>query len=903
MKKRALRQLSILMASILSLSLLDIFSPINAYAYGKDEPIIVVSMGDSYSSGEGIEPFYGQKENDDPEGKDLSRFDKIDNDDWLAHRSMYSWPSLLKVGDKAVREHKMPLNKSNGNGDSEMQWYFVAASGAVTWHFGGKNNDGSWWGEYPHKTVTNVGTVMHPWYETKSKNLDPQLKVFEDNELYGKVDYVTMSIGGNDLDFVDIIATSLGDTISTDIGNTVVDLLNKSLTLNVLKVPYIQSPGFIGKRIEDSKKKWNNPWTDKEGKEQKPVKDSLKDAYHRTIDFAGPQADIIVAGYPELYYRETDTATANKKQREIIDNFIIEMCNPVDGKIKEVIKECNTEFANGKIHYVSVIEEFKDKGMDAPGEQWIEGINFWGSEKLDESLGGIMGYSSAHPNKTGAEHYANLVNKKIEEIEESKLNGIISGKVVTENNKPIENAKVTANNKEVYTNANGEFSLSLPKGNYYFEVTCDGYQPAKIANINVQPGKTIKLNDIVLKNETQTKDKMYAAYLKEVKALINTYGGGKIVDDTSGNSSYKMTGLCYAKLIDFDNDGNEELLCVYGPTKDGDGYEKPYYMKVFGYDGNKVNSLFESGAFFFNYTDWSHRIAYCEDNGQTLLLTRKNPQTFEIYEWSELSGNEFKVVKSISDFNESDPGNIKYTVDNKEVSKADFDKQLSEWKNKQTYIIFNSNSKEILESNISETNNTLKTLGFVEDEWRTLYKNMLNNELKNLNNVFTYFNLYDVNNDGVPELFVKRQDGRSNYEDHYTVINDEVVEIAHGEYNGSSLINPKSEWIMHQCYSNGKFYQFYKFDNGKVIKSEIFRPESGSNGYSINGISVSENEFNTKLAKYDYGPYASIDTENSPWVGVFNNDYRAINPNITSMSGSFGMSDFEKTIDAWLPNA
>ncbi|MBQ1392315.1 MAG: hypothetical protein IIY81_02020, partial [Lachnospiraceae bacterium] len=94
MKKRTLQQLLIFMASILFLSLLDSFSPINAYAYGNDEPIIVVSMGDSYSSGEGIEPFYGQKENDNPNGKDLSRFAKIDNDDWLAHRSMYSWPSL-----------------------------------------------------------------------------------------------------------------------------------------------------------------------------------------------------------------------------------------------------------------------------------------------------------------------------------------------------------------------------------------------------------------------------------------------------------------------------------------------------------------------------------------------------------------------------------------------------------------------------------------------------------------------------------------------------------------------------------------------------------------------------------------------------------------------------------------
>ena len=219
-----------------------------------------------------------------------------------------------------------------------------------------------------------------------------------------------------------------------------------------------------------------------------------------------------------------------------------------------------------------------------------------------------------------------------------------------------------------------------------------------------------------ISNQSANED-MYAAYLEEVKALINKYGTGKIADDTSGNSAYKMTGLCYAKLIDFDNDGNEELLCVYGPTTDGTGYEKPCYMKVFGYDGSNVNTLFESSAFYFgeSRTDRGYRIAYCEDNGQTLLLTRKNPMTFVINEWGRLSGNSFETVKSISDYNEADPGNIKYTVDNKEVSKADFDKQLSEWTDKQNYVLFNSDSRDSLESNITETTETLKTLGYVHD--------------------------------------------------------------------------------------------------------------------------------------------------------------------------------------------
>lgn len=538
MKKLIHKPLAFIAMLVFSLNLTGTFQLVAATAEEDDNtrPIIVVSMGDSYSSGEGIEPFYGQV---DSNGKNLPRSSKIVNDDWIAHRSMYSWPSLLKVGDKAVRDHKMPL-KSDDNSqlqwynksgyDSEMQWYFVAASGAVTWNFGGINEDGSWWGYYPHTTLTNVGTIMNPWFEEKHKDLDPQLKVFEDNNLYGKVDYVTMSIGGNDLDFVPIVMTSAGDTVTTDAVNGVADLLN-TLVFDTLKVPYMQSPGFIGKRIKDTENKWNNPWKNDKGEEQKPVKESLKYAYTHTLDVAGAQADIIVAGYPELYYRHTNTATANEKQREIIDNFIIDMCDPKkENGIKKVIDDANKEIRKNypelkrdKIHYVSVIDKFKDKGMDAPEEQWIDGVNFWGSEKLDEL--NPMGYSSVHPNKTGAEHYAELVNKKIEELEEikklerenSKFKSAISGYVYNNTDgsneyneetwKGIPDIKITVtenavesvdgagfwrpvvdkdgNNIETTTDSNGHYELVLPAGTYKITATDDIYGTQSISNVIV----------------------------------------------------------------------------------------------------------------------------------------------------------------------------------------------------------------------------------------------------------------------------------------------------------------------------------------------------------------------------------------------------------------------------------
>ena len=71
---------------------------------------VVVSLGDSYSSGEGVEPFYGQDKN------------RTKNQDWLAHRSTKSWPSMLSVNGI---EGTLADNKDEN-------WFFVATSGATT---------------------------------------------------------------------------------------------------------------------------------------------------------------------------------------------------------------------------------------------------------------------------------------------------------------------------------------------------------------------------------------------------------------------------------------------------------------------------------------------------------------------------------------------------------------------------------------------------------------------------------------------------------------------------------------------------------------------------------------------------------------------------------------------------
>ena len=79
---RKTRAASLLLCFILLFSMIASVSAVKVSA----EPLsddtggsrIMVSLGDSYSSGEGIEPFYGQND---------AVSQKVQNQDWLAHRS------------------------------------------------------------------------------------------------------------------------------------------------------------------------------------------------------------------------------------------------------------------------------------------------------------------------------------------------------------------------------------------------------------------------------------------------------------------------------------------------------------------------------------------------------------------------------------------------------------------------------------------------------------------------------------------------------------------------------------------------------------------------------------------------------------------------------------------------
>ena len=166
-------------------------------AYAAESDTVIVSLGDSYSSGEGIPPFYGEEKRTK---------DKKEDPDWLAHRSTKSWPGRLRQPGqkKTVSELKL----------KDKQWFFLASSGAETKHII-ENLDPYKYQEdekngYQVKTVRRLNEIRATVYtlsdKSKSIPLEPQLNIFKKKKL--KADYVTITIGGNDLGFADIIATA-----------------------------------------------------------------------------------------------------------------------------------------------------------------------------------------------------------------------------------------------------------------------------------------------------------------------------------------------------------------------------------------------------------------------------------------------------------------------------------------------------------------------------------------------------------------------------------------------------------------------------------------------------------------------------------------------------------------------
>lgn len=356
---------------------------------GENSEPIMVSLGDSYSSGEGIEPYYYSR-----------NADRYEQPDWLAHRSRFSWPGRLKLTDSngqrlIMWQNKAFYNEKTKSYDSynKNNWYFVASSGAVTGSLRGTQNKS-------FDCYIETGSFEGGG----SVTLDSQLKVFESIEP-GTTDYVTMTMGGNDAHFADVFVYAAFNCSFINI-NGMDDYL-----------------GSI----------WDEFYNGSNS-----IKNRLIRAYIDIHNAAGNQANIIIAGYPRIL-PEDGYVIFSASESSAIDNAITKL----NQELKEIVQSLNSD--DFKIYFVSVEEAFEGHEVYTGRNSYINGIEFVRMQDLAHSQ--IISSSSIHPNKSGSLAYASCVQKCIDQIEnqeaqigssQSASNTEEAESVVTEDTAPAE---------------------------------------------------------------------------------------------------------------------------------------------------------------------------------------------------------------------------------------------------------------------------------------------------------------------------------------------------------------------------------------------------------------------------------------------------------------------------------
>lgn len=123
------------------------------------------------------------------------------------------------------------------------------------------------------------------------------------------------------------------------------------------------------------------------------------------------------------------------------------------------------------------------------------------------------------------------------------------------------------------------------------------------------------------KAENEKNDAVYSAYYQIIKEKILDEGEPKVTKDIGfeESSAYKVSGVCFVKLIDFNNDGVEELVVA---DFDKDDWNDEYEVYTY-YDGTAHKVLDDQ--------DFELR---SQDLGYVSIEFYKNDGKYFIYHWN-----------------------------------------------------------------------------------------------------------------------------------------------------------------------------------------------------------------------------------------------------------------------------
>ena len=283
-----------------------------------------------------------------------------------------------------------------------------------------------------------------------------------------ETDYVTMTLGGNDAGFTDVITTAVASTAYFNISG-LSDTLKNTL-----------------RKLEPDGE----------------IRNNLLQAYKDISDAAGDQAKIIVAGYPHLLDTDGSQVVFTALEAQMINDAISQF----NLAIEEFV-----EISRGQgidIHFVSVQGAFEGHGaysddpyihpvyIGAKSEDLVDFTSWTEDDKGKTNLMIASAYSM-HPNYNGACVYAACVQAKINELEQTKQENIdYSGELTYSKDLKVSvlnyamdkcrNYKIIVEGKqnlalwgavtkdyyeEITVRNKDTYPLELPKGSYKITVT------------------------------------------------------------------------------------------------------------------------------------------------------------------------------------------------------------------------------------------------------------------------------------------------------------------------------------------------------------------------------------------------------------------------------------------------
>lgn len=193
----------------------------------------------------------------------------------------------------------------------------------------------------------------------------------------------------------------------------------------------------------------------------------------------------------------------------------------------------------------------------------------------------------------------------------------------------LSNVKYSSDNKKVAkVNSSGDIQAKKAGTTY---IRCKVEQYGDTYNLVCK---------VTVKKEGNTKDST-SAYRNLIQSYEKKYGEAQL-----NEQKQFWTGLCYAKLLDFNNDGINELILAYQTEK----YNKDkvqYHVELWKYDGKSAKRVTSRISWSGNNIPYFGGLGICKYNGKYLLELTGNACWDNYYYGTQKDGSVGMVHKFI----------------------------------------------------------------------------------------------------------------------------------------------------------------------------------------------------------------------------------------------------------------